>query len=74
MSDLHEKNISLEAFNLLDFHYNGLLPEVQLKDKESEGVGNDFVWVCNYGGMRFFRALTLGELYTNAVNRYSSLN
>lgn len=52
-----ESSLSLEAFNHLDHFYNGLIPQVDL-------IGDSaplFVWVCNYGGMKFYRSMTIAE-------------
>lgn len=62
--------LSLEAFNCLDHFYNRLVPELEL-DAE---IGSNFVWVCTYAGMKFFRPLTMAELYEQLANRGTSLN
>lgn len=66
-----EKSLSLEAFNHLDHLYNGLYPDVELgKDFDR----NLFVWVCNYGGMKFYRPLTMAESLDSALRELAKQN
>jgi hypothetical protein len=58
-SNLLSGSLSLEAFNHLDHYFNGLIPEVDIKNSGMDG--GSFVWVCSYAGMHFYRRMTLGE-------------
>lgn len=64
-----EKNLSLEAFNVLEHFFSGLIPEIEVE----EGNGS-FVWVCSYGGMNFYRRMTVAELFDKVVNLSASQN
>lgn len=63
--------LSLEAFNCLDHFYNRLVPEIDLAGEE---LGGSFVWVCTYAGMKFFRPLTMAEMFDQVSNRGTTLN
>lgn len=65
-----EKNLSLEAFNVLEHFFSGLIPEIEVE----EGGGGSFVWVCSYGGMNFYRRMTVAELFDKVVNISASRN
>jgi hypothetical protein len=52
-------SLSLEAFNHLDHYFGGLIPEIEIRNSGLDG-GN-FVWVCSYAGMQFYRRMTIGE-------------
>jgi len=58
-SNLLSGSLSLEAFNHLDHYFGGLIPEVEIQKNGFNG-GN-FVWVCSYAGMHFYRRMTIGE-------------
>lgn len=62
--------LSLEAFNYLDHFYNRLVPEIDL----GEDMSGNFVWVCTYAGMKFFRPLTMAEMFDQVANRGIKLN
>jgi hypothetical protein len=62
-------SMSLEAFNTLDYFFNGLVPEMEVDD-----VGGTFVWVCSYAGVKFFRRITVAEALHNEMQRRSTLN
>jgi hypothetical protein len=64
-------SLSIEAFNTLDHFFSGLIPEVELDDT---GVSGSFVWVCSYGGMNFFRRMTILELFDAQLQKTSKLN
>ena len=46
-------SMSIEAFNTLDYFFNGLVPEMEV-----DNAGGTFVWVCSYAGVRFIRRIT----------------
>lgn len=64
-----ESTLSLEAFNHLDHFYNGLVPQIDLRDS-----GGAFVWVCTYGGMKFFRPITIGEAMEATIKDFAKQN
>lgn len=66
-----ESSLSLEAFNHLDHFYNGLIPQVDLGSGDSAPL---FVWVCNYGGMKFFRPMTIAEAMEATIKDIAKQN
>lgn len=63
-------SLSLEAFNHLDHFYSGLIPKTEL----SSDPNSHYIWVCTYGGMEFYRPMTLGEAMEIALRNKSTMN
>lgn len=72
MNTTQVEAITLEVFNHLDHFYGGLVPELTLGG--TDGGGGSFVWVCKYGGMNFYRPMTIGEMFQREFEQKSSMN
>ncbi len=64
--------LSIEAFKDLDKLYNGLIPREDIELGNHDG--GSFTWVCNFGGMDFYRKLSMAELAIEAFGKMAQNN